>query len=383
MKMFFRMILHQARHKWMITLLLWLVMTALVSLYVYLDNSARFSNRSMQLIMKNMGHNLLILPADADPIDTYLCTPEQALFSDEVTRQMAQHMQLASRYYTSVLQARELVNGTTLILTGIEPVHRKDETAEKSHIVSEIPPGQARLGRAAADALGVSAGDSVTLHSRTFSVAEVQATLGTIDDYRVYLPLAECQQLLGKPGRINAILSFLCLHGTTQEGVSRHQQQKMAELFPDFRIVTQLRIAQGRYLARMTTNRYLFYLLAIVFWITVIVIAMTGFQEVSERRREVGILLAMGARYPYIAGLYAIKLLILAIVAASAGFLIGSMLSRGLLSPVLTVNTRPVTFIWGQCPKVLGLACLAVATAAVLPIVKLVRVDPNVILTEE
>ncbi len=381
--MFFRMILYQARHKWMITVLLLLVMTALVSLYVYLDNSARFSNRSMQLIMKNMGHNLFILPKTADPIDTYLCTDEQIVFSDEVTQRMARQMQLASRYYAAVLQTRELVNGKTLFLTGIQPVHRRDETAEKSHIVREIPSGQVRLGTAAARVLGVSAGDSITLHSRIFAVEEVYLTQGTIDDYRVYLPLADCQQLLGKSGQINAILSFLCLHGTSQDGVSRHQRQKMEELFPDFQIVTQLRIAQGRYLARMTTNRYLFYLLAIVFWITVIVIAMTGFQEVSERRREVGILLAMGAKYPYIAGLYVVKLLVIAIVAASVGFLIGSMLSQELLSEVLTSNTRPVTFIWGQCPKVLGLACLAVAIAAVLPIAKLVRMDPNTILTEE
>ena len=381
--MFFRMILYQARHKWMITVLLLLVMTALVSLYVYLDNSARFSNRSMQLIMKNMGHNLLILPKTADPINTYLCTDEQIVFSDEVTQRMARQMQLASRYYAAVLQTRELVNGKTLFLTGIQPVHRRDETAEKSHIVREIPSGQVRLGTAAARALGVSAGDSIILHSRICAVEEVYLTQGTIDDYRVYLPLADCQQLLGKSGQINAILSFLCLHGTSQDGVSRYQRQKMEELFPDFQIVTQLRIAQGRYLARMTTNRYLFCLLAIVFWITVIVIAMTGFQEVSERRREVGILLAMGARYPYIAGLYVVKLLVLAIAAASAGFLIGSILSQELLSPVLTSNTRPITFIWGQCPKVLGLACLAVAIAAVLPIVKLVRMDPNTILTEE
>ena len=381
--MFLRMILNQARHKWMITLLLWLVMTALVSLYVYLDNSARFSNRSMQLIMKNMGHNLLILPKSADPVDAYLCTDQQELFSDEVTHQMARQMQLASRYYASVLQAREIVGGKTLFLTGIQPVHRRDETAEKSHLVREIKPGRARLGQAAARVLEVAAGDSVTLRSHRFVVEEVYPTQGTIDDYRLYVPLADCQQLLGEPGRINAILAFLCLHGTSQDGVSRYQKQKMEELFGDFQVVTQLRIAQGRYLARMTTNRYLFYLLAIVFWITVVVIAMTGFQEVSERRREVGILLAMGARYPAIAGLYAVKLLILAVVAATAGFLIGSLLSQELLSGVLTFNTRPVTFIWEQCPRVLGLACLAVGLAAVLPIVKLVRMDPNVILTEE
>jgi putative ABC transport system permease protein len=377
------MILYQARYKWTVTLLLLLVMTALVSLYVYLGNSTRFSNRSMQLIMKNMGHNLLILPKNANPIDTYLCTSKQLLFSEEVTNQMAKQMRLASRYYASVLQAREVINGKTLILTGILPVHRRDETAEKQHLVSEIPSGHARLGEAAARVLDVSAGAFINLHSQKFIVMEVYPSQGTIDDYRLYIPLADCQKLLGKPDRINVILAFLCLHGTSQEGVSQYQRRKMNELFPNFQIITKLRIAQGRYLARMTTNRYLFYLLIIVFWITVIVIAMTGFQEVSERRREVGILLAMGARYPYIAGLYVFKLVIIAIIAGSAGFLIGSMLSQELLSPVLIFQTRPVTIIWDQYPKVLGLICLAVVAAAILPIVKLIRMDPNLILTEE
>ena len=97
--MFLRMLVNQARHKWPVTLLLWAAMTALVSLYVYLGNSARFSNRSMQLIMKSMGHNLLILPAKADPLEAYLCGDGQTLFDDGVTPRMAHHTELASKYY--------------------------------------------------------------------------------------------------------------------------------------------------------------------------------------------------------------------------------------------------------------------------------------------
>jgi len=51
-------------------------MTSLVTLYVYLRNTNQFANRSMQLIMKNMGHNMLILPEEADPYDVYLCTED-------------------------------------------------------------------------------------------------------------------------------------------------------------------------------------------------------------------------------------------------------------------------------------------------------------------
>ena len=41
-------------------------MASLVALYIYSSNTMAFANRSMQLVMKNMGHNLLIVPEDAN-----------------------------------------------------------------------------------------------------------------------------------------------------------------------------------------------------------------------------------------------------------------------------------------------------------------------------
>ena len=103
----------------------------------------------------------------------------------------------------------------------------------------------------------------------------------------------------------------------------------------------------------------------------------------GARAAEVGILLAMGANYVYIVGLYVAKLLAIAAAAAVTGFLIGSGLSRRLLAPVLVTNTRPVDILWGQLPGVIALTCLVALAAEVLPMAKLVRMDPNAILIEE
>ena len=381
--MFGRIVISQARHKWPITLMLWVAMTALVSLYVYLNNSARFSNRSMQLIMKNMGHNLLILPAGAEPIDTHLCTDRQVLFDQGAAGRMATHRKLASKYYTSVLQQRCTLGAAEVVLTGIEPVMRGDETPEKPHITTPVPPGRARLGSSAADAMKARTGDTIDILAERFGVDEVLGPQGTVDDYRVYLNLADCQRVLGKPGKINAVLAFLCLSGTSLQGATDRQLSEFARLFPGYAMTTRTRIAQGRYLARMTTSRYLYYLLALVLCVVVILVVVTGLQEVSERTHEVGVLLAMGAGYVYVIGLYVVKLLGISLLASVCGFAVGSWVSRGLLSDVLIANTRPVTVIWGQLPVVAGLTCAVVAAAAVVPMLKLVRMDPNTVLTEE
>jgi len=381
--MFAKIVISQARHKWPITLMLWVAMTALVSLYVYLDNSAKFSNRSMQLIMKNMGHNLLILPAGAEAIDTYLCTDSQVLFDQAVTTQMATHRKLASKYYTSMLQQRHTLEGVEIILTGVEPVLRGDETPEKPHITARISAGSARLGSSAGMALKARVGDTITILHRSFAVEEVLSPQGTVDDYRVYLNLADCQALLGRPGKINAVLAFLCLKGTSLQGATDAQRSDFASLFPDYTMTTRTRIAQGRYLARMTTSRYLYYLLALVLCVVVIMVVVTGLQEVSERMHEVGILLAMGAGYVYVIGLYVVKLVAISLGASICGFVIGSWVSRSLLSDVLVSNTLPVTIIWEQLPMVAGLTCIVAVLAAGVPMLKLVRMDPNTVLTEE
>jgi len=383
MNMLTRLVTKQAIQKWPITLLLCIALTTVVSLHVYLRNSARFTNRSMQLIMKNMGHNLLILPADADALAFHTCSDRQPVFNESTCREMAKNRGLASKYYANVLQAKVRMGDADVVLTGVEPVQRGDETPEKPHLYEDISSDAALLGAAVARDLELAAGDSLSVLGRDFRVTRIYPSKGTMDDYRVWIKLAVCQEMLQREGEVNGILAFLCMQQKSLEGVLASQQKAFAASFPDFRVVPKSDILEGRYLARMTTNRYLEHLLLLVLGITVLVIAVTGLQEVAERRHEIGILLAMGAGYAYIMLLYVAKILAVALISSLAGFLIGSGLSKGLLIPVLITNTQPVAIIWSQLPGTIALTCLVALGAEVIPLMKLVRMNPNVVLTEE
>jgi ABC-type lipoprotein release transport system permease subunit len=378
-----RLVIGQAVHRWPITLLLCIALTTVVSLHVYLRNSASFTNRSMQLIMKNMGHNLLILPAEADALAFHTCSDEQTAFDESACRQMAKHRKLASRYYANMLQAKARVGDLGAVLTGVEPVRRGDETGEKSHLFEDIPAHATLLGAGIARGLELEAGDSLSVLGRRFTVSHVHPPKGTIDDYRIWIDLGVCQELLDRKGEVNAILAFLCMHGSSLEGVLAEQRKAFRELFPEFQVIPKMDILVGRHLARMTTDRYLQYLLLLVLSITVVVIVVTGLQEVAERRHEIGILLAMGAGYAYIILLYVAKIMALALVSSFAGFLIGSSLSKALLASILVSQTHPVTIIWGQLPNTVALTCLVALAAEIIPLAKLVRMNPNVVLTEE
>jgi ABC-type lipoprotein release transport system permease subunit len=250
-------------------------------------------------------------------------------------------------------------------------------------MVTAVPAGTVRLGSAACGVLGVEVGASIEVLGSRFTVGETLPARGTIDDYRVFMSLSECQRLLGAEGRINLILAFMCLHRGGLEASDRYQASEMEKALPGFRHITKTDIARGRYMARMTTAKFLYYLLAIVLAITVFVIVITGLQEVSERTREAGILIAMGTGYTYIVGLYMAKMLALALAASVSGFLFGSKLAVWLTSPFLVVQTMRVSVLWGHLPHVVALTCLVALGAEIVPMVKLLRLDPNVILMEE
>lgn len=381
--MFLKILTSQARHKWAAATLIFLAMAALVTLYVYSRNTSQFANRSMQLVMKNMGHNLLILPEEADPWAIYSCSDEQPLFDAGTTERMSEKLGLSSRYYVSVLQARVDIEDQELVLTGIEPIARRDETAEKANMVLPLAEDECRLGHEAARKLARKVGQTVELLGQPFRVAEILPPKAALDDCRIYVNLARCQAMLKREGRINFILAFLCLHGGSLEESLAQQQAKLAEGFPGFRQIARMDIAEGRHLARLTTQKSLTYLLALVAGATVIIVAVTGLQEVHDRRHETGIMIAMGVSHGYVVSLYLAKTLILAAAAAVAGFLLGSLLAVRLTAPFLVVNTNSVTFLWEQLPAAVALCCAVAIVAEIVPVAKLFFLEPSTILAEE
>lgn len=381
--MFLRIITKQARHKWAVALLISLAITSLVALWVYSSNTGRFANRSMQIVMKNMGHNLLILPEEADPWTVYLASDSQATLADDTTQRMSEALGLSSKYYVSVLQRKVEVAGRELLLTGVEPVSRDDETAEKRNMVLPLGGGEARLGSESARKLGAKCGDSVQILGGEFHVVEILPPKATLDDCRIYVNLASCQKLLGQEGRINYILAFLCLHGGSLDEALKLQEKKLVDAFPGFRQISRMDIVQGRHLARITTQESLYYLIGIVAVATIVVIAVTGLQEVNDRRHETGIMISMGVSHVYIVGLYLVKTLVLAAVSSLAGFILGSLLAVHFTAPFLVVNTIPVTVLWSELPLIMEITCGVAILAEIIPIIRLLMLDPNTILVEQ
>ena len=382
--MFWELIFSQTRHSWKKSLLVLIAMTSLVSLYAYVLNTGAYAQRSMQLIMKNMGLNQRLVPESVDTIDSLLCSDKQKLFPEETTETLASHVELPSRYYLSVLQEQYDAGGRKLILTGIKPVERPDDSAEKGNPAKPVKKGTVRLGYESSKVLDVHDGSAVEIYGNNFDVAKVDDETGDIDDWRVYMNLSDTQRILKKPGKINCILSFECLFpGGDMKHIHEYQRTRLEKILPGFKQINLEKIAIARHLSRNMTDSYLYFVSILVTIVMLAVIVINGIQEVEDRKYETGILLAVGAGYCRIIALHCVKMLALALIAGVAGFLLGTYASLWTISPFLITNTKQFAVNWHYfCPTMLIIGATAII-GEIIPVSGILRINPAIILTEQ
>ncbi len=376
-------LLRQLRHSWAISLLLGLALCGVVALRTYVRNSARFQNRSMQLIMKNMGHNLWFFDHSADWLDIASASPDVPAFSADRIHGLAADQGVRSTYWGNLLQGRIAIHGQDVLVTGLEVVDDHQVTEEKDHLFAPLRPGDADLGHTLARRWNLEVGDSLELDARRYRVRNVLPANGTLDDARLWIPLADAQDWLNKPGQANLILGFLCMSGGSLDAGIRRLEQRLAERHADLQVVPLMNLLNARALARMTTSRFLHYLLLAVMAVSVLLLSAVGWMEIHERRHELAILMAMGAGYGFVVGFFLAKLGLLALTAALAGFLLGSCASVHWLASVLVTHTQAVTVTWSDLPGTLALVLVLVGLAAIVPLACLARLDPTRILAEE
>lgn len=381
---FLRPLWRQICRQWAVCLLLTISLTGVVALYTYTRNSARFQHRSIQLIMKELGHNLWFIDKSANPFQAATGSPDLPTFPAGRARNLIEDRRIASTYWGNVLQAPVTVNDRTILLTGVEKLDDHQVTEEKDHLLEELKPGAAALGHTLARAWGAREGGELVLEAgRTYRIQTIYPPRSALDDERLWVPLADAQAWLNKPGQANLVLGFLCMSRLSlEEGLIR-LEQRIAERHDEWQVLPLRNVLNARALARITTARYLDYLLVSVAAVSVLLMAALGWMEINERKYELAILLAMGAGYPFLFLFFLSKVAVLAIIAALAGFLVGSYASVHWLTPVLVTHTKPVSVLWSDLPGIVGLTLALVGAASIAPLIHLMRLNPTRILAEE
>jgi putative ABC transport system permease protein len=250
-------------------------------------------------------------------------------------------------------------------------------------------------GETLATRLGLRPGDSLTVGGRRVILTGILSTGGKEDD-QVVGPLSLAQRLVRRPGVVRRV--FVSALTKPEDELSRRDPKTLSkemfdrwycspyvqsiayqleEAIPHSRAEQIRQVAQneGKVLSRIEGLMLLMTIAALVASALAVSAAMAT--AIMERQSEVGLMKALGAGNGAVAALLLTEAALLALLAGSAGFGVGSLLAEriGVWVFASRVNVSPVLF-----PIVLGMAVVVTVAGSAGSIRKAMRCEPTTVL---
>ena len=362
------------------------------------------SRRAVSLRLDMLGANILVLPAEASIDDYYAADIDAPVFPEAHVERLVTSMIPGVDNLSPKLSRRMQVDGQGVVMTGIIPAReiaakpfwqsysvenarfaascapkaqKTDGNAlagcapnksEGDRVVEEISQDEAWLGSRVAGKLHKAEGDQLTVGGRRLRVTRILPETGTVDDGRIFAHLRTVQRILGTGRVINVIEIMGCCNA-----ISEGLLGKLRNVLPDTKVVTighivGTQIETNRLLARITV-------VLIILVVAVGAISMGNYMwaNVEERRREIGVFIAVGFRPRHIYAIFLSKAVALGAVGGVCGYLLGSA-GAAVLGPMLAgigAPPTPLYLLW----SVLLAVGIAVA-GTIYPTHRATRIDP-------
>lgn len=337
-------------------------------------NRALYDKAKEQLL--RFGANIIIQPKDR-PFDPYSASPGDGVLLPEVYAERLKNIEHSGMLVavSPKLYERFEVEKVNLLVSGVTEAERTAKPwwmINRRLVTGEFPEGnQILLGHYAAGHLGPAR--RITLGGEAFIVSGVLDETGSADDLMAFVPLHVLQNITGKKRLVNIIeVSTSCIACSEMNIYDiAHEIDKV--LPGDVRVIPVKRIAE----AQIGTLTKIEDFIRMVY---IVVLCLGGFlmmnymsASVSERRHEIGILLAIGMDANKMYRFFVLKALILGLIGGLAGYALGTLISV-IAGPQLA--DTPVSPILGLLPYSVLISTVLCIIATIFPARRAAQLDP-------
>jgi putative ABC transport system permease protein len=357
-----------------------------ITTVIAIRNITHYSEKAVARELDSLGANVLILPKSVSLQDYYAADMHEEVIPEEYVMRLTMSdlqgvdnlspklcvpVELEGRNYSltgilpkSEFQAKAAWAGAGIfsrpigcgaLELGDEPVEEDKKTLVRKRVIKDLAAKEILIGADVAAVQRLQEGSPVSLLGESFTVVAVLPETGTVDDARIFAHLHTVQRLAGKGEVVNCIEVVGCC-----KEIATGLVAGVNKLLPDAKVVTVKQVVD----TQISVNRMMERLSQIFVAIIIVVggagIANYMFANVSERRREIGTLMALGAESSLIQRIFLAKALLLGLVGGIGGFVIGTLLAVT-LGPKLagvTVLPMPMLSVWAIAISV-GIALLA------------------------
>jgi len=377
-----------------------------IAVMVAIQSTTHYSEKAVAGELDALGANILILAKDATVQDYYSADFQQSEIPESYVSLLTNSDLKGLDNLSPKFSIPVEVNGRKATLTGILPrnefkskmtwqgalgVFTKPEgcgvvaaipgitdsakTLVRKRVIEDLSADAILVGADIAATLSIKEGDSLTILGKRFIIEAILPITGTVDDGRFFAHLHTVQKLAGKDSVLHSIEIVGCC-----AQISKGLIQNINKLLPDAKVVTITQIVQTQIKTNTVMKRISIILLVVILLVGGASIANYMFANVYERRREIGIYMAMGANSQWILTLFFLKALIIGIAGGIFGFILGSILAMILGPKIAGVTVFPLPMY--ALYSILISTVLAI-TASAIPAVKATSIDPSLIMKED
>lgn len=377
-----------------------------IAIIVSIKNITVFSEKAVSRELDALGANILILPKSANVQDYYSADFQDMEIPEDYVNALLNSDIKGLDNLSPKLSLPVDVNGKKVILTGILPknefkskaiwqgalgVFSKPEgcgtvpiipglsdskkNIVRKRVIDNLAMNSVLVGYETSVALGVKEKDSITIAGEKFNVEAVLPMTGTIDDNRVFAHLHTVQKISGKQSKLNVIEIVGCC-----SEISKGLVQRINELLPNAKVVTITQIVQTQLNTNKMMNKLSLIMLIVIAIIGIAIIANYMFANVYERRREIGVLSAMGATPSWIMKVFLLKALFIGIAGGFLGYITGTVLAMVLGPMFAGISVLPLLSLFFYS---MGISIVITLFASILPVIKATKIDPFIIMQEE
>lgn len=358
--------------------------------------------------MLKLGFNVVILPKDQNLADWYANDYASNYMPEDYVHRLADSRIVTVRHFLPSLQQKiewpERKRKIILVGTrGEVPNLHKNPIKP---MVQPVPPGTISFGFELHRSMDIKVGDKVNLMERQFTVNSCYEERGNKDDITAWIYLAQAQELLDKPGLINAILALECMCAGSD--ALPQIRKEIAAILPGTQVIErgsralaraearntveqEAKVAiekekLGRQYLRSVRERLASILTPVIVMACAVWIVLLGFTNVRARREEIGVLRTLGVSAKGILAMFLSRHIMVGVLGGAIGFCVGVL--AAIYFGAALEDTR--IGITDMDLSLAGLLVLSVGGAAVLaviagwiPTLTAIRQDPAEVLREE
>jgi putative ABC transport system permease protein len=377
-----------------------------IAVMVAIQSTTHYSEKAVAGELDALGANILILAKDATVQDYYSADFQQSEIPenyvsiltssglqglDNLSPKLSIPVDVGGRNATltgilpkSEFKSKAIWQGTLGVFTkpqgcgisvNIPGITDATKTLVRKRVIDSLAPDDMLVGADIASSMGIKAGDSLTVLGKRFVATAILPITGTVDDGRLFAHLHTVQKLTGK----NSVLHSIEIVGCCS-AISGGLIQKINKLLPDAKVVTISQIVSTQIRANTIMSRISLIMLVVILVVGGASIANYMFANVYERRREIGIYMAMGANSSWILKLFLVKALIIGIAGGVFGYILGSILAVALGPRIAGVAVYPLP-VYALYSVVISTVIAFIAST--IPAINATRVDPSLIMKED